>query len=478
MPVAAAREKFGRQFIHPRRLRLVERPRHQMERIFARDGAKELFKIAVGRIDRTEQLVDHLLRSLALDNGERHERPVFRAEFRALLKKKIVIGRLRFAGDRESVDGQATIREPVASRILGRAAQLFADITEQFLRFRGGHGELLLLRESHGEAAIGAAPQHRLASTGPIAEATRACLHGEKHVDAAVHDLGDFRVALLHLGQRCAQIADGQPREKTRRRLFDAAVRIMEQLPERFADLGDARVRNVDLQLPGALENLRIGNARQLRFVRFDSLRLHFAHERRGIIHLEVRLQRVREPGISAAAETNAPAPLRVAGCHKFHREIERHGSLRWQTYVALRVARLRGRIELQFHIGLAGDIGVVMHDRAQNQFVAEISGPRQRGLDHDRLVDLDRRFAGPELVFLRRRDCDHAITRQAVGRRELGVHMTLPVGPQSCVPKCAGQEIFSQAIEKRRTAFGVADEIALVGEVRFIGVLFQERRE
>ena len=68
----------------------------------------------------------------------------------------------------------------------------------------------------------------------------------------------------------------------------------MQQLTQRFANLGRARVRDVHVDLPGAFKNLRIGNARQLRLVRFDPFRLHLANERRGIIHLEIRLQRVR----------------------------------------------------------------------------------------------------------------------------------------------------------------------------------------
>src|SRR5438067_11853841 len=159
MSVAAAREKFDRQFIHPRRCRLIEGPRQQMERLLARDRAEELLEITVGRIGRTQQLLDHLFRSLAFDNGERDERPVFRAKLYSLLEKQIVISRLRLAGDRQRVNGQATIRESITSRVFGRATQLFAEITEQLLRFRGGHRELLFLSQRQGEAAVSAFPQ-------------------------------------------------------------------------------------------------------------------------------------------------------------------------------------------------------------------------------------------------------------------------------------------------------------------------------
>ena len=118
------------------------------------------------------------------------------------------------------------------------------------------------------------------------------------------------------------------------------------------------------------------------------------------------------------------------------------------------------------------------MQHAAQNQFVPEIGEVRQRRFQHDRLVDLEGRFAGAELILLRRRDRDHAIARQAVGRDELRTNMPLRVGPERRVPEGAGEKVLSQAIEQRRPAFAVADQISLVREIRFLGVLLQERRQ
>ena len=57
-------------------------------------------------------------------------------------------------------------------------------------------------------------------------------------------------------------------------------------------------------------------------------------------------------------------------------------------------------------------------------------------------------------------------------------MHAALSVRPQGCIPKRAGEEIFPQAFQERRAAFGVANEIALVREIRFVRVLFQQRRQ
>ena len=111
------------------------------------------------------------------------------------------------------------------------------------------------------------------------------------------------------------------------------------------------------------------------------------------------------------------------------------------------------------------------MEHRAQNDFVAEISEARQRRFDHDRLADLERGFASPKLVLPRNRDRNHAVTREAVRRGELGVDMPLPVGPQGRVPKSAGEEIFPQPFQRRWPALGVADQVTFVREIGFVRV-------
>ena len=74
------------------------------------------------------------------------------------MKQEIVVSRFRFARDRQGVNRQAAIREAVTGRVLRCAAQLFAEIAEQFFRVVRGHREFLFLRESQRETAIGAPP--------------------------------------------------------------------------------------------------------------------------------------------------------------------------------------------------------------------------------------------------------------------------------------------------------------------------------
>ena len=86
----------------------------------------------------------------------------------------------------------------------------------------------------------------------------------------AADRFADFSVALCQLGQRGSQIAHRQPREQARGRLFDTAIWVLEQLSERFADLGHTGVRHLDIHLAGPFEDLRIGNARDLAIVIFN----------------------------------------------------------------------------------------------------------------------------------------------------------------------------------------------------------------
>ncbi len=188
---------------------------------------------------------------------------------------------------------------------------------------------------------------------------------------------------------------------------------------------------------------MRIGNA-DLQFVAFDPFCLHFANEWRRIIHIEVRLQCVRQLTVLArTGKTNAPAPLSVTGRNEFCREIERDRSLRRQIHVAFGLGGFCGRIELQLDIRFAGNIGVVMQHSAQDDLVAQISETRQRRLQQDRFADLDGGFPRSELVLLRGGDGDEAVTGQAIGRGELCMDAALPISPQGCVPKCTREEVF-----------------------------------
>src|ERR1044072_417754 len=112
---------------------------------------------------------------------------------------------------------------------------------------------------------------------------------------------------------------------------------------------------------------------------------------------------------------------------------------------------RLRGCIELKLDVRFAGRVGVVMEDGAKNDFIAHIAKTRQGRFDHQRLVNLDCRLSGPELVLTGRGDRNDSVPSEAIGSAELGVDMTLSVCPQSCVPKGAGEEILAQTIERRR---------------------------
>ena len=118
------------------------------------------------------------------------------------------------------------------------------------------------------------------------------------------------------------------------------------------------------------------------------------------------------------------------------------------------------------------------MQHAAQDQFVTEIGEMRQRRFHHDRLVDFERRLTCAELILLRRGDRDHAIASEAVGRNELGAHMSLRVGSERCIPKRAGEKVLSQAIEQRRPAFAITDQVSFVREVRLIGILLQKCRQ
>ena len=303
----------------------MQRPRHQVERIFARDRAEKLFVVTGAAGGRAQQFIDHRLRPLAFDHRQGDQRPIFRAQFRALLEEQIVIGWFRFARDRECINREATIRESVTRRIFRGASKLFAQVTKQLLGLRRRHRKFLVLRQSQSEPAIRTAPQRRFASARPVAQSAGARLHREQQIDAAVHGLGDFRIALCELRQSRAQIANGEPGQKARGGLFDAAVRIMKQLTQRFPDFGHARVRDIHVHLPGALQNLRIGNARQFRVVVLDPFRLHFAHKRRRIIHLDLRLQRVGQRRVLSGSKPDTPAPLPMSGRDELRGEIYRH---------------------------------------------------------------------------------------------------------------------------------------------------------
>ena len=76
--------------------------------------------------------------------------------------------------------------------------------------------------------------------------------------------------------------------------------------------------------------------------------------------------------------EMDAPAPLPFSGRHDLGWNIDRHRSMRRQRDVALEVACLRGRIELQLDVRLAVEVGRVVQDAAQNKFVTEIGEVRQ----------------------------------------------------------------------------------------------------
>ena len=151
---------------------------------------------------------------------------------------------------------------------------------------------------------------------------------------------------------------------------------------------------------------------------------------------------------------------------------------MRRQLEVPFCFRRLRRRIELQLDVRFAGEIGVVVQHRAQREFVAKISEARERRFQHDWFIDFNRRFAGAELILFCGRDRNHAITSKAVRRGELRVHATLAIGAKGCVPERAREEIFAQTVQQRRAAFAVTNQISLVREVGFLGILFQESRQ
>ena len=140
---------------------------------------------------------------------------------------------------------------------------------------------------------------------------------------------------------------------------------------------------------------------------------------------------------------------------------------------------RLRGPhmiIDFERDVRFARNVGRVMHDGAEDQFVPDICESRHRRFDHDRLVDLEGRLPGAKLILTRRCDGDDAIARKAVRRFEFRMGASLRIGSKSRVPEWRGDEIFSQSIERRRAAFAVADQITLVGEVSVREILAQKR--
>src|SRR4051812_15394291 len=104
-----------------------------MERVLTRNRAEELLDVAVGSSRRFQELVHHRLRALAFNHGERDQGSILGAEPRALLEEQVVISRLRFTRHRQGVNGKATIRQSVPSRIAGGAAKLFAQVSQQLL---------------------------------------------------------------------------------------------------------------------------------------------------------------------------------------------------------------------------------------------------------------------------------------------------------------------------------------------------------
>ena len=160
---------------------------------------------------------------------------------------------------------------------------------------------------------------------------------------------------------------------------------------------------------------------------------------------------------------------MRAARRDDFNRNVDRQRRMRRQVDLPLRFPGTRRLINAQLDLRLARDVGRVVHDRAQDQFVAHIRECWNARLDHDRFVDLEGRLRRAQLALPCRRDSNDAIARETVGRDELRSRAALRVRPQRGVPKRAGEEVLAQAIEQRRSTFAIADEIALVRKIRFL---------
>ena len=82
----------------------------------------------------------------------------------------------------------------------------------------------------------------------------------------------------------------------------------MEQLPERFAQLSDARIRKTDGDLAGRFGDLRIGDAKQFRGVLFDATDLHLPDQGGGMVQFYLRLDGIVEFFLARSPQRISPS--------------------------------------------------------------------------------------------------------------------------------------------------------------------------
>ena len=142
----------------------------------------------------------------------------------------------------------------------------------------------------------------------------------------------------------------------------------MQQLLHRFVQLDRARVRQADFRIAAALENLRIGNAGNFRFLLLDPFRGHFTNQRRGIADLQFRLHGIAKFGLAVGSlKRDLPAPFRLADGDKFNREIDGDRSPGWHRHALFGFAGARRRVELHLNLGVAGEVRLIVHDGAES---------------------------------------------------------------------------------------------------------------
>ena len=147
MPIAAPRKQLRRELIDACSARPMQCPGQKVQRILAGERSEPLLDVARIHTRPAQQFVDHLTWPFALDDRERHQGAIFRAQLRALLEKQIVIGGLGFSRHGEGVDRQTTIRQTIAGRIPCGPTKFLTQIREEPPVFRFRHGESLLLRQ-------------------------------------------------------------------------------------------------------------------------------------------------------------------------------------------------------------------------------------------------------------------------------------------------------------------------------------------